>query len=379
MKRLLTFIILGVLILVCTGCSAIQVAKRGITGGDIREDITTITQRDTYAQTAREFLDDEAMRGILKTPDNSNTQAYCKSFSGETGKNLQNKVFQAASFLENHAGFSGLVGKDKLVEKPKMNYVQRTNFCNNFLSFVGGLTPDERRKMLIFLGNDYFSGYWMAQKLVDDDYYDKMQVSKEAKTMIDDKGFDAEFHPNAALPESGLRGYLQQRFNWQTRNAGIAMLGWFKKADIDKELGLVNPASLDELQLKYGMFRDTGFTWVTSDRHSLKVRGGVRSLRTFTNGHNDKAAKKITDVWGATEFINADDLIENVHRFFEKFPPTKEVKILFYELGKKSPDWVLMRKVAVDSIYDSALQDVKNYARWLVEQKQVGASQEAGK
>lgn len=357
MKRITRILMVmgaGVLMLTASGCTTMKDIVKP------REDITDFTKKGTYQATAKAFLDDETLAARVPTdvPD------YCKGISGETGQKFQNGVFKAASLLDKFGG-KGFSGKDGLVSKPKVDFTERYFFCQNFLNFESSLTPDERRKLLIFLGKDYFSANWMQEKFAADDFRKKMTISTDDKAAIQDVGF--------APPPTGegLQRYLQQRIDWQTRNSGIALLGLFNDIGVDKELGPMNPASLEEMKRRYELYRKTGFTWFTTDRIRLAVRAGLMNQKTFTNQFAD-GRKQVIDVWGGIEVINRVDSLECLHNLFERFPIGDEVRSFYFELGKKEPDMTRVKAIAVDSVTDELLQEAKRYAKWLADGKPNG-------
>ena len=368
MKKILFLMVIGVLALVNSGCSVLQ--------RSVREDITDFTKKDIYKETAREFLSDEVLLGMTKVPDSSKTQEYCKGMSNETSQKFQEKVFKVASIMDKF-GFSGMSGRNGLVSKPTMDFNEKYRLCNNFLAFAGGLTPDERRKFLLFLGKDYFSVNWMQEKFTEGDYPTSMRISTKANEMVQDKGYNAS--ADSVPSDAGLQSYLQKRIDWQSRNSGIAMLGWLKKADKDKELGLVNPASMEELKRKYSLYRNDGFSWYTTDKMELKTKGIQKNLMTFIPDRAETGTNQLIDVWGAIEKISVNDPIERLKPFFEKFRPSTVVDGFFSELGKKDPDLSKVKNIAVESVSDEELKKAKDYAQWLANGKQQGGVAGDGK
>ena len=372
MKRMVYCLTLVGFVAISSGCSTVHDAFHSV-----REDITDFTAKDEHRESAKDFLDDAVMLGITKIPDQSKTQEYCKSVSGETGQKLHGKVFAVAKTMDG-LGFSGLIGEKGLVgNKPTMDFTQRYLFCNNFLAFASALTPDDKRKLLIFLGADYFSANWMQQKLKDGDYKETMKIGKIQREMIKDTTYQtadvAPFTPDA----DKLQSYLQQRIDWQFRNAGIAMLGWFKKVDMDKELGLVNPASMEELNRKYSLYRDTGFAWFTTEQHRLLGKGV--NLMTFNNSPNNILVADVIDVWGGKETISRSDSQQRLQKLFDRFPPSPAMYQFFFELGKQTPDLGRVKRIALGSVSEKALREAKKYARWLANGKKHGAVTEDGK
>ena len=302
---------LGILALFIAGCGgSFKTIK-------YREDITDMTAREGYKQQAKEFLNDGVVDNLTKVPDKAKAEAYCKSFS------------------------------------------ELQNYCNNFLTFAGSLNADERRKLIIFLGNDYFSANWMKENFAAGKYPSDMAVGQAELNMVAD-GF------KNTPPNVDLEAYLKNRIDWQSRNSGIAFLAWLNYKGINNDYGLLNPETMEVLQKNYALPRHKGFA--------------DKMLNRPTSTKLNKVPKsfELVNVWGGTETImKIKNPLKNTKikearlNGREKFLPSGWVTTLYTGLNKANPDFAGLKMVLVDGITDDMLQEVKEYAQWLSTQPDV--------
>jgi hypothetical protein len=275
--RKLVYAVAVVSVLIVTGCSSM--------GGGVRADIKTMTRDSNYQTNAREFLDDGVMGGISRITDGVNTKNYCKD----------------------------------LVRDSALKPLVSVNSCSNFVSFANSLTPEETRKLLIFLGRDYFGVNW-TKNLYSSGYTPKRIKDRERK-LVDD-GFDSAAANDGVLDFASFSGkagasareadYYQQNLDWLSRNAGLAMYTWFKRHG--DGTSILTPQTVAELIKSY-------------------------SLRKSKSSTANVA------------------------------PPSKELTEFMDVLGKGQPDYRTLRGFTVETVTDTQLAEVMRYARWVAEGK----------
>lgn len=353
------FLGIGLVTMLISGCGG------PLKAGKVREDITDITMRSEYKGHAQQFLSDAAMQELLNAPDSDKTHDYCKSYTGKGTYEVKDKIARVGATLETF----GLSGMHKLTD-PKKGALGRgeekdwdalERYCNNFFTFTSRLTVDERRKLLIFVGSDYFSANWLDEKYQAHQFPSDLAVEPAQMSMVLDSGFREQ------RANEDLDSYIKNKIAWQKRNAGIAMVGWLDYMGIGSKFGVLNPETWDRLKLNYQTPRIKGFA-------DVRFQMPTAPDDIMVNGKfiKRKHTKEIVNVWGGTESISLRRKATpeaTYQRYREKFLPSDKMNLLFEGLSTKYPEFESIKHSTVYSISDAQLQEVKDYAKYLIDRE----------
>lgn len=432
--KIISLAILFIAAAILPGCAS---TAHWTAHGQIREDITDYTESRKYQEIAKNFLDDSYMKQVATVPDKSKIADYCQDFTGESGHKVKSKLKSIAEGIE-YWGVTGLTGKGSMFDEkegwlsPGQNTdtAAKINFCRNFLTFTANLSPDERRKLLVFLGDDFFSANWLLKSYLNNEY-SKIEITDTIRNMIQEITFKAQQdasarkNPTSAQVSKGYvvldaepteadkkkiadekqkrkeqEEYFPNRVDWQFRNSGISMLGWFQSygSKFDTDFGYLSPFAMDNLKQVYGYYKYDGFYPRTdvsrqeqmkdiddnmeavSGTESRKLRGTMTLAREEgTIRHalgldtTFRGRGIVRNVWGVPDRFD----MTKSKIFFEPFPPDESVNRIFFDLSQNRPDFDDLKKRAVDSVSDSRLDAIKGYAKWIIDNKKI--PEETGK